>query len=163
MSKATPAREGTETREIFMQVIADVLERFAFLFVEADEDKQILQFADDFLHASITFSGKQMGILTVSSPVTLCREMAANVLGISSEDASQGDAEDALKELVNIICGTLTPQLFGDREVFDLTEPRLYQIDRGKWRELVADRENIRLWIEDKPILFNLALAPGNG
>ena len=70
-----------------------------------------------------------------------------------------GEAEDAIKELVNIVCGELTPSLFGDREVFDLTVPRLYRIDWSKWQELAADADTIRLWVEDKPILASLTMV----
>jgi CheY-specific phosphatase CheX len=142
-----------------MRVVTGTLEQFAFMFVETEDSKRLADFPGDYLHAVITFSGPRQGSVALTAPETLCREMAANVLGVDADDAGSDIAEDSLKELVNIICGELTPALYGDKNVFELTVPSLYRIDRSKWQELAADRENIRLWIDDKPILASLLLV----
>lgn len=147
------------TRETLMTVVSDVLERFAFMFIEADDEKDLTEYQGEFLHSSITFTGRVQGSVSVTAPVELCSEMAANVLGIDLSEAEPTAGEDAIKELVNIICGALTPALFSDKEVFDLTVPSLFRIDGSKWRELAADTENVRLWIDDKPLLITLMLV----
>lgn len=148
------------SREILLQVLSNVLEQFAFMFVEAPEqDTAPGDPHETYLHVAITFQGKQEGSICLTAPESLCREMAANVLGTDPGEAGPGEGEDAIKELVNIVCGELTPSLFGEREVFDLTVPHLYRIDWSKWQELAADSEAVRLWVDDKPILASLTMA----
>lgn len=147
-----------DMRETFRRAVCRILEQFAFMFAETDDERQVADYPGEFFHAVITFSGSRQGAVALSAPVALCREMAGNVLGEEPAGGDEAIAQDALKELLNVICGELTAALFGNREAFDLTVPSLYAIDRGKWRELAADRDNIRLWVEDKPLLAGLLL-----
>ena len=143
-------------REKLLRVVEDVLERFAFMFVEKDDEKRLSGASADCLHAVITFKGKTMGGLSVTAPTALCREMAANVLGLDPVELGDGAEEDALQELANVICGSLIPELFGDHDAFDLTVPILYHVGTEKWNELAAEKDTVGLWIDDKPILFSL-------
>jgi CheY-specific phosphatase CheX len=148
-----------ETQKVLLGVVRNVLERFTFMFCETDDEKRFADCQGPFLYASVTFSGSRQAMISLTAPESLCLEMAANILGA---DPSEIDAEagvDAIKELVNVVCGELIPALYGDKEVFDLTVPSAYRIDTGKWLELVAVPENMQLWVEDRPVLASLALA----
>ena len=147
-----------ETRNTFLKVVTGVLEQFAFMFVETEDERRVAEYTGEYLHAVITFTGSRQGTVALTAPVALCHEMAGNVLGLDPEEAGADVAEDVLRELVNIITGELTATLFGNQDVFNLTVPSLYRIDRGKWRELAAEQEVVKLWIDDKPILASLLL-----
>jgi CheY-specific phosphatase CheX len=113
------------TRDVVLEVTKDVLERFTFMFTETEGDTPAFPAGNDPLQATIRFQGKGSGVLTVVAPRSLCQEMAANVLGMDAAEIGESAAEDALKELINIICGTLTWSLYGDREVFRLSVPSI--------------------------------------
>jgi len=147
-------------RSLFLEVLGEVLERFAFMFVEvvdkfneSDTDKC------DYLYVMITFTGKTQGAISLTAPEGLCREMAANILGVDAEELTSQSGEDAIKELVNILCGELTVRLYGDKDVFNLTVPCLYRVGWDKWREITVDSESIKLSLEGKPFVANLVIV----
>ena len=147
-------------RAAFLEVLSGVLERFAFMFVEsADECGAEGDVKGAYLYAVITFTGRTQGAISLAAPDDLCREMAANVLGMDPSETVETAGEDALKELVNIICGELTVALYGNEDVFNLTVPNLYRVDRSKWRELGADSDSVKLSLEGKPLVANLMIA----
>ncbi|HUI06923.1 MAG TPA: chemotaxis protein CheX [Verrucomicrobiae bacterium] len=146
------------TREVLLEVIKDVLERFAFMFTEAEEGASASVGTDDGLRATIEFRGKYSGILTLMAPRGLCGEMAANVLGIEAEQIGETAGEDTLRELLNIICGTVTWSLYGDREVFHLTVPVVTKIDADEREKLRANESSALLIVEGRPVLANLKL-----
>jgi hypothetical protein len=53
-------------------------------------------------------------------------ELAANMLGMDmDEDVSIEEQQDALRELLNVICGNLLPQLGGTQEIFSIEVPEI--------------------------------------
>jgi len=134
--------------------------RFAFMFVDVvDKFNETGTGNSDYLHVMITFTGKTQGAISLTAPEGLCREMAANILGVDEGELNKQSGEDAIKELVNILCGELTVRLYGDKEVFNLTVPCLYRVGWDKWREITADSESIKLYLEDKPFIANLMIV----
>ncbi len=148
---------------IFLETIRDVLEQFAFMFCESDDEKLFRDCQGPFLHVSITFSrgGRESGqaALSLTAPESMAVELAGNILGLDPAEVDADAGPDALKELINVVCGEVIPKLYGNKEVFDLTVPSLCRIDSGKWNELVADPDNLRLWVDDRPMLAMLTVA----
>jgi CheY-specific phosphatase CheX len=153
----------TKTADMFRSVVEGVLERFAFILAEADADgapgAEWGKRGGEYLHVSITFSGLSEGVVNLMAPDGLCRQLAANVLGGELDEVTGEQAEDALKELANVVCGELIERLFGTDSVFHLTVPTLLRADEGKWRELMADPAALRLVVEDSVLLANLLLV----
>jgi CheY-specific phosphatase CheX len=153
----------TTTADVFRSVAENVLERFAFTLAEEDvdssPDEAWRKRGCSYLHSSIAFSGPAEGVVNLTAPEELCRELAANVLGGEVSEMGRTQAEDALKELANVMCGELTERLYGEKAVFDLTVPSVCEIDGGKWRELTADANALRLKVETGVLLANLVLA----
>ena len=54
-------------------------------------------------------------------------ELASNMLGLDMADgpASPGQQEDALKELMNVICGNLLPEIAGCEAIFNVGAPEI--------------------------------------
>jgi hypothetical protein len=61
---------------------------------------------------------------------------------------------DALKELLNTICGQFITSMFGDEPVFDLTVPETKIISLDEWQESVDSGNFLSLNVEDEPILI---------
>ena len=108
--------------ETLRQVIADVLERFAFTFVE-DEEPQFHEAG--WLLSDLAFTGPVRGKVSLALSRELASELGVNILGVDPETAPPDVAEDAIKELTNIICGDLLYRLYGQQAVFDLCVPAL--------------------------------------
>lgn len=153
-----------DSRAAVVQVAAEVLEQQAFMFAE-EVSKEDLETAEEaFNRISIAFTGPPSGGLCVTLPGDLSAELAVNILGVDDEDElEEGDAADAVKELVNVICGQLLTSMFGTETVFQLTIPTVEELDRAGWEAAKADGEAIGLSIDDSPALAVLSLADEPG
>jgi hypothetical protein len=87
----------------------------------ADEDQGASR-----LYATITFSGPFSGSLFLSIPHCMMPVLAANILGSEpNSPVPVNEQQDALKEVLNVICGNLLPKISAPREVFDVHQPRI--------------------------------------
>ncbi len=119
---------GNDVSKVLCNVAVEMLEGLAFLFalpVEKMEDSE----ADSLLTAKISFSGAFSGTLVALVSRQMLPELAGNMLGIEmDEDVSIEEQHDALKELLNVICGNLLPAVGGKEEVFSVQVPEI--VDR---------------------------------
>ncbi len=144
---------------MFLAILRDSLEQFAFMFSEENDERRFADWREPCLHVSIMFSGGHDAVITLTAPESLCAEMAANILGTEPGDLGAEDDSDALKELANVVCGKLIPELFGDRATFDLSVPSSVHIGEREWLKLAEDKTAVQLWVEDKPMLAKLAIT----
>jgi hypothetical protein len=111
--------------EILTQVVSETFESMVYMRAldtdACEEDTEASRTC-----ASITFSGSSSGSLLFSVPRSILHVIACNILGQDANDPiSMEDQQDALKEVLNVICGNLLPRLFNPHEVFDVHQPRI--------------------------------------
>jgi hypothetical protein len=160
MSESIELGSEGETVSLTMleDILSNVLQEQAFMFAE--------HFGDDpempeppFIHARIRFDGPFDGHLGLVFSHALSIELIANMLGLDPEDIdSEDDAADALKELLNIVCGKFLAAAFGHTFVFDFEAPSVAHIGPEEWRTQLATQETTALLVEDEPVLFELLL-----
>jgi hypothetical protein len=143
----------------FQDAVASALEGFAFTFLDSEEDGDFKGLPEDYVYVEMSFSGVADGLVSLAAPAICCRGLTASALGVEPDTTDIADAEDTLKELLNIVCGQLTHALFGAGPVFDLTVPSVRHIDQGKWREFLANRDTMRFWAEDQPLLGRFMIS----
>ena len=74
--------------------------------------------------ASVRFSGPLDGELIVRVCESVLQELAANMLGLEGgSEARDEDRIDALKELTNVMCGNLLPEIAGPAAEFKVSAP----------------------------------------
>lgn len=113
------------------RVTEEVLEKLAFIFsfpatdrgVPADD--QGLLDRSEAVTSVVTFSGPFKGSIGVVISKESLPDLAGNMLGIDMEDTTEEQRGDALKELVNVICGNLLPVIAGKRTIFDVGAPQI--------------------------------------
>lgn len=80
--------------------------------------------------AKVRFQGPQTGTLYARIDVALSVMFAENMLGV---DPGDPDAEnkgfDAMKELLNMVCGNLLPKIYGNEKEFRIDPPVDINID----------------------------------
>jgi CheY-specific phosphatase CheX len=109
--------------EILTGVVADTLEKLAFLFAvplegPAPEDTQALA------TVRVRFSGPLCGGMQLSLSQPVLAELAGNMLGADDGSALSADEQhDALRELINVICGNLLPLICGNSAEFNIQTP----------------------------------------
>ena len=150
-----------ESREqrVLATVVEEVLEQFAFMFGERDDKRVTYRPEGDVLHAIMTFNGPCQGWVSLAAPAELCVRMAANVLGQEEEGVSTDTAQDALKEMLNITCGRLTHDLFGDPVVFDLSVPFVNRVPREASTELLGEKESLHWTVEGMPLIADMGMT----
>lgn len=131
---------GNQINKILRSVAAETLEGLAFVFALPAESIDEIDY-DSLIVANVTFVGVFSGTLIAIVSREILPGLAGNMLGVESEDAvSLDQQQDALKELLNVICGNLLPALAGDREIFHISVPGI--IDRD---EIASNTQGLAL------------------
>jgi len=113
-----PTSENT-----LLQVAERTFEELAFLIPLGDQEA-VEQTPDRHIVASIHFRGPFSGTLFIAVPTTMLPELARNMLGLD-QDPPEDKQLDAFKELLNVVCGNLLPELAGPQALFDVSPPQL--------------------------------------
>ncbi len=148
-----------EDSEVLLKVFSEVIEQSAFMFTDPIEKDEIE--IDDliFLQASITFSGPINGMISMAFPEDLSLEMAANFLGLDTDDPMvKASEKDAVGELLNMVVGQFLTEVEGTEPIFDLSVPLMEEIDNKSIQKTLSDEYSRVISAEDEPIIFNLYL-----
>jgi CheY-specific phosphatase CheX len=128
----------TESCKTLEAVFPDVLQRVAFAFGEPAFAGE-LPCPEDGLLGRIRFSGSSRGHMEIAAPAAFAGEFASNALGLEPGGALEpGQAEDAWRELLNIVCGNILTDRAGEAAVLDLTPPEVEPLTEASWRKLAA-------------------------
>ena len=136
------------------RVTLEVLERYAFMLAdpktggggEAD-------FPTPVWAAGLRYAGPLCGSLGMIAPPSLARSIAANLYGAETGEVTEEQAQDALKELLNIICGDYLHETSGDEPIFDLTAPGLESLAIEEALQRAAGRPRAVLDVEGMPMM----------
>lgn len=135
------------------QVVTDVLQQMAFVFVDPAGPDELPDAPKGLVRVQMRFRGHTEGSLTITSGPEICDELAANIAG----DQATGDqsiGKQALMELANVICGQLLTAVAGDEPVFDLEPPRLVDVDPLQWEKVREDQQSVAFVAEDCPLVI---------
>ena len=113
-----------QIKQSLSRIAEEVMEKLAFMmsFPEAEEAAD----SDEPLAAaSISFSGAFRGILIVAVSARMLPRLTGNMLGLDDEEeTTEEQQQDALKELINVICGNFLPAI-GKQDAFHIEPPRI--------------------------------------
>lgn len=111
-------------------LVADIFGDLAFLV--AEDDPGAANTMNRWLHGSVMYRGPFTGRLECWTTPAFARGLAVNMLGIdATEEPAAGASEDALRELLNVLCGNLVTRRFGRDSVFDLGMPDVVAADQA--------------------------------
>ena len=148
-----------QEQQLLIATVADVCERFAFMFVDAPMDATP-EFDADLHRATLAFKGPRQGTLALVAPPDMAHELAGNVLGLMDPDEVTDEvAGQALAELLNIICGELVAELFGKQVVVELGVPEIDHVPAAEVARLTADVNTVRLMVDEESVFVTLALT----
>lgn len=136
--------------EVLHEVLTETLENFAFLFAESVDQESTWPAGVPCFLATLAFRGEgRQGELALAIPIALCREMAANILGIDQEEATDSTAEDAVKELANVVAGGFAARLCGRAAVFDLEAPEAERLSSEDMARVLHPPDAIAMHVDD--------------
>ena len=145
--------------ETLAEVAEQTLEDFAFMFVddlpqEAPEPPQ----DEEMYRADITFESPQgQGAVSALAGSGFCDELAHNVLGLEvGEVMLEGASENALCELLNVICGSLVAELYGRETVVHLSVPESGVCDAQEWEAVTGSEQALTVVVDGNPLVLVL-------
>lgn len=150
--------------QLLADVVAETLEQFAFLFGEPAGEGEAFAAPGAYLEAGIGFEGGgERGYLTIAAPLDMCREMAGNVLGMDAEEVPDDAVEDAIKELANVLVGSLSARRLGVRVSCTLDPPVAREVAAERVEEMAATEGALRFRIDEHLFVALLDERPSAG
>ncbi len=114
------------------KIFSDILSNMAFIFI-ANADEEEAQSANYTLQTRIFYFGACKGVLQLRCDGRFAALLAGNLLGVDAADSSAEQKRlDALKELMNVVCGNLVTALYGTEALFDLSIPVVVPLLAGE-------------------------------
>jgi CheY-specific phosphatase CheX len=140
------------------EVFCEIVEQMAFMFVEpieAEEEAAPAPLKSVLAH--LKFDGEFSGKLSLAVPVDMCAELAANMLGEEADDPDAiSKGTDALKELLNVLCGNLLTAFAGEEPVFDLGVPEILPFSPEDWESLKNSPVTVPYNVDEYPVLLHI-------
>lgn len=137
---------------------SETLAGLAFMFVDGDPGQSPI--SGDCVECAIGYQGPCSGTLRLRCTREFAALLAANLLGIEPDDeAAHEKAQDALKELMNVLCGQFVTDTYGRDAVFNLSLPALQEMQTLPTDSPGIDR--VILWVEGHPVELEHAAVEG--
>lgn len=128
--------------KVIFRVAEETFGELAFMLVVPPEFGDGDDAPQGWTHvAMVDFTGPFDGQLFVAISGQMLSPLAANMLGLEmGEDPPEGvDPIDALKELLNVICGNLLPAMAGEEVVFHIGAPLI--LDKAELPDSLPGRD----------------------
>jgi hypothetical protein len=149
----------SETRDKISSTFLEVVEQLTFMFGMPIPREELPPLEGDAYRTAMTFQGDVSGQLSMVVPVDMTAEIAGNILGLDPEDVHPGVMlTDALKEVLNVVCGHVIMALAGHGANFKLETPSLDKVEAEEWRELLVNDHHCGFLLEESPVLLGLRL-----
>jgi hypothetical protein len=124
--------------EMMAEVLCEAMERMAFICAAAPQSPQ--QPPDSPMRVYIDFRLGGGEILELVAGEDFGKLLAGNILSDASFPVDKTTAQDALRELVNVTCGTLLARLGATAaQMGGMTIPSVSSFDIARWPALLAN------------------------
>ncbi len=148
-----------ERAEVIENVFCDVFENLAFMFGESIGKDALEAIGSEHTQAHISFDGARTGELVLVVPDDMCPEIAANVLGVDPDDEQVYElAGDALKEMINIICGRLLTDLVSNDLIFNLSVPEIKKVNSAECSVWLEKEDSLGFIVDEYPVILYLQM-----
>lgn len=132
-------------------LMCEVLGTLAFMI--RDDDTPLKTAEGPWITAEITYQGPINGRLRLWTTRAFANELAANLLGIDTNDPEAEDAiNDAVREFMNVVCGQLVTAWYGSEAIFNLGIPAAWSLVELP-AEVTNDANVTRLSVSGQPLL----------
>ncbi len=138
-----------------VEVTIEVLERYAFMLGDPPgKGSGLVVLSEPSWIVTVSFAGVRAGGIGMVVTPGLARQAAANLYeGAPAEDGDER-AQDAVKELLNIVCGNYLHRVEGGEQGFDFGTPVLQIAAREAAARYVSGKPHASLAVEGHPLLL---------
>ena len=135
-----------DLRQVLLKVASHVFEKSAFMGVLPGEEIDLPEGLPKLV-ASISFSGPQNGRLILAVSPEILLPLVTSMLGTDgTEEIREESKKDALLEVLNMVCGNVLIDIFGNEPVFRLQPPMMVGTEEAE-AALAAVPENHHITI----------------
>ncbi|MCP4571660.1 MAG: chemotaxis protein CheX [bacterium] len=147
----------SEVSEIVTATFVEIVEQLTFMLGDQVDKDELTTPDSAILRAAMEFSGDATGSLDLIIAEEACPELAANILGIDTDEVeSQEQVLDAFKETLNVVGGRVVREIGGSDLRFDLTPPAIQNLGAEAWAAFVASPSRIGFLLDETPVLFGI-------
>lgn len=147
------------SQETINATFLDVVEQLTFMFGEPEDKTELAFDGGAFTQATMDFDGDVVGTLSVTVPAAITGEIAANILGLDAEDLTdQAMLDDALAEMLNVVCGHVIMAIVGKGANFVLRSPQVVPVDDARLVGMLADPCYVAFNLDESPVLLGLVM-----
>jgi len=114
-----------------MQQIIDMSEKAYFITAKVFQEaffmlplKERKDIVDKYYFYRINYCGDKKGKLIMKISENLLKTIHSNITSILDEEY---DFKDTGKEILNIVCGNLLPEIFSQNEIYKLSSPEIIE------------------------------------
>ncbi|MCX6899575.1 MAG: chemotaxis protein CheX [Verrucomicrobia bacterium] len=138
-----------------VEVTIEVLEGYAFMLGDPPKTggKPVV-LADPSWIVTISFAGSRVGGIGMVVSPPIARQAAANLYAREPAEISNDQAQDAVKELLNIVCGHYIHKDGANEAVIDFGVPALQSVAREDAARYVNGKPQAALVVEGHPLLL---------
>ena len=141
--------------EILWNVTEETFEALAFLLPMPEPNEPFENCPAAAV--SVRFHGPFDGKVIVTLPEAALGELACNMLGLDDDAVIPVDTQqDALKELANVVCGNLLPEIAGTTPVFNVDGPKLIDASAPESGEGLSPAAETRFFLDSGPASVEL-------
>ena len=121
-----------DLRQVLLEVASRVFETSAYMGVLPGEGIDLPEGLPKLV-ASISFSGPQDGRLILAVSPEILLPLVASMLGRDeTEEIEEESKKDALLEVLNMMCGNVLIDIFGNEPIFKLQPPVIVDTEEAE-------------------------------
>lgn len=150
---------NSDKRDTLCTTFLEVVEHLTFMFGEIVAKQEMPLGGRDFTLARMSFAGDLAGRLAVAVPADIKGEIAANILGLDPDDLQcRSMMDDALAEMLNVVCGHVIMALAGAGANFKLVAPETLELEAENVASMVASDDFVGFMLDENPVFLGLSL-----
>lgn len=125
--------------QVLREATEETFGSMAFMFPLSEEEATDGP-AGKTVTAQVAFCGPRRGGMTIAVPQEMMAPLAANMLGLEGDTPASDEQQiDALKEILNVICGNLLPLIGSNLDVYNVGAPAI--VEAGALGEPAAGQQ----------------------
>lgn len=145
---------GDNPFEYLMDALGHVLVSMVSMSPHITEAKDMPEMKGDAFNIRIEYIGKHAGELGLIMERPLASQITARILGLgSTEDVYDDMIEDAVRELINVVCGHFVTLMYGYTPVLKISMPKVFLIGSPACNALLANPNVCTMMVDDFPLL----------
>ncbi|MBN2297775.1 MAG: response regulator [Deltaproteobacteria bacterium] len=145
--------------EFLIQAMRQVMPSMASMSPYFPESGDVPGMQGDALNVNIAYSGWHKGELGLILEHRLVSRIAARIMGLDdAEDISDDMVEDALRELMNVICGHFITLMYGEKALLDVSTPQVFPVKNALCNMLSSSPDIHAFMIDDSPALGRIRI-----